>query len=531
MLAVAPEGELVPLASRLLHRIDSRDPGPGDESYRILLVEDDEDLARLLSAVLASPTQAQATWLADLRTQIALGSERAQARIAVIQRLALQAGELAQQEYAFLYDKDSHLLSIGYNVDERRRDASYYDLLASEARLSVFVAIAQGQLPQESWFALGRLLTSAGGKPILLSWSGSMFEYLMPQLVMPTYDHTLLDQTARAAVARQIQYGQQRDVPWGMSESAYNTVDVHLNYQYRAFGVPGLGLKRGLVDDLVVAPYASALALMVAPEAACLNLQQLSAAGAEGRFGFYEAIDYGGLEIQDVKASRDYMVENYDIVDSDRIGILGWSHGGLITLMNIFEYPDSYKVAYAGVPVSEYARRLGRDTVHNSPELLKKSVYGLTELHRDAIDRDRMVVGNPGCFATAMLLGVVPLTTDQGFFLSALEAVHTDSAPRGGSLIGDAIRKVLDEGFDDQEKKYKDLVLITDGEDHDSFPVEAAEEAADKAVAEAKEAAGEMKEAAEEAAALFPCITLFTDVPWPPSPQAEGRARGSRTMF
>ncbi|MGB5742458.1 MAG: glucoamylase family protein, partial [Sedimenticolaceae bacterium] len=257
-------------------------------------------LARLevtLSTVLANRADAQVTpgqaaWLADRRAQIALGSERAQNRIAVIQRLARQAGELAHEEYGFLYDKDSHLLSIGYNVDERRRDASYYDLLASEARLSVFVAISQGQLPQESWFALGRLLTSAGGEPILLSWSGSMFEYLMPQLVMPTYEHTLLDQTARAAVARQIHYGQQRDVPWGMSESGYNTVDVHLNYQYRAFGVPGLGLKRGLVEDLVVAPYASALALMVAPEAACLNLQRLSAAGAEGQFGFFEAIDY-----------------------------------------------------------------------------------------------------------------------------------------------------------------------------------------------------------------------------------------------
>jgi hypothetical protein len=121
----------------------------------------------------------------------------------------------------------------------------------------VFVAIAQGQLPQESWFALGRLLTSAGGEPILLSWSGSMFEYLMPQLVMPNYEHTLLDQTMRAAVARQIEYGQQLGLPWGMSESGYNTVDLHLNYQYRAFGVPGLGLKRGLADDLVVAPYAS----------------------------------------------------------------------------------------------------------------------------------------------------------------------------------------------------------------------------------------------------------------------------------
>ncbi|MGA7981324.1 MAG: glucoamylase family protein, partial [Chromatiaceae bacterium] len=231
-------------------------------------------------------------WLADLRRHIRQGSERARARIAEVQRLALQAGELADMEYGFLYDKGSHLLSIGYNLDERRRDASYYDLLASEARLAVFVAIAQGQLPQESWFALWRGLTSAGGEPILLSWSGSMFEYLMPQLVMPTFEHTLLDQTARAAVARQIEYGQQRGLPWGVSESGYNTVDLHLNYQYRAFGVPGLGLKRGLAEDLVVAPYASALALMVAPEAACLNLQRLAAAGAEGRFGFHEAIDY-----------------------------------------------------------------------------------------------------------------------------------------------------------------------------------------------------------------------------------------------
>jgi cellobiose phosphorylase len=154
------------------------------------------------------------------------------------------------------------------------------------------VAIAQGQLPQESWFALGRLLTTAGGEPILLSWSGSMFEYLMPLLVMPTYEHTLLDQTYKAAVARQIEYGKKRGVPWGISESGYNTIDVHLNYQYRAFGVPGLGLKRGLAEDLVIAPYASALALMIEPEEACLNLQRLAAEGFEGKYGFYEAIDY-----------------------------------------------------------------------------------------------------------------------------------------------------------------------------------------------------------------------------------------------
>jgi cellobiose phosphorylase len=247
---------------------------------------------RLESLLNNGTTPAQSVWLCNLISHAEQASERAQARIATIQRLALQAGELAEMEYGFLYDKTSRLLSIGYNLDERRRDASYYDLLASEARLSVFVAIAQGQLPQESWFALGRLLTSAGGEPVLLSWSGSMFEYLMPQLVMPVYENTLLDQTARAAVKRQIEYGQQLDLPWGMSESGYNRVDVHLNYQYRAFGVPGLGLKRGLADDLVVAPYATVLALMVTPEAACQNLQRLAASGAEGQFGFFESIDY-----------------------------------------------------------------------------------------------------------------------------------------------------------------------------------------------------------------------------------------------
>ena len=180
-------------------------------------------------------------WLDDLRHGIAESSRRAAERMLEIERLASQCEALARMEYDFLYDSARHLLAIGYNVDERRRDPSYYDLLASEARLASFVAIAQGQLPQENWFALGRLLTTAGGQPVLLSWSGSMFEYLMPLLVMPTYDDTLLDQTCRATVARQIAYGKQRGVPWGISESGYNSVDASLNYQYRAFGVPGPG--------------------------------------------------------------------------------------------------------------------------------------------------------------------------------------------------------------------------------------------------------------------------------------------------
>ncbi|MGO9599698.1 MAG: glucoamylase family protein, partial [Isosphaeraceae bacterium] len=237
-------------------------------------------------------TPAASAWLDKLRRLITQASRMAGTRIAAIEQLALQSGELARMEYDFLFDKARHLLAIGYNVAARRLDSSYYDLLASEARFTSFVAIAQGDLPQESWFALGRLLTTVGGESLLISWSGSMFEYLMPLLVMPTYENTLLDQTCKMAVERQIEYGKKRGVPWGISESGYNAIDIHLNYQYRAFGVPGLGFQRGLGEDLVIAPYASALALMVAPEKACLNLEQLTAAGFEGKFGFYEAIDY-----------------------------------------------------------------------------------------------------------------------------------------------------------------------------------------------------------------------------------------------
>ena len=218
-------------------------------------------------------------WLIKMRECILTADAIATERIDLLHRLAQQCDELSNVEYDFLFDKSTNLLRIGYNVDEQRKDNSYYDLLASEARLGIFVAISQGKLPQESWFALGRLLTNSGGEPILLSWSGSMFEYLMPQLVMPSYENTLLYQTNRATVKRQIEYATQRNVPWGISESGYNSVDANFNYQYRAFGVPGLGLKRGLEEDLVIAPYASMLALVVAPSKASSNLQLLSKDG------------------------------------------------------------------------------------------------------------------------------------------------------------------------------------------------------------------------------------------------------------
>ena len=223
--------------------------------------------------------------------------KNAKERIEKINSLVSQSGAFADMEYGFLYDTSTHLQTVGYNVDDRRRDSSYYDLLASEARLSSFVAIAQDQIPQESWFALGRLLSNINGEPILLSWSGSMFEYLMPLIIMPEYENSLLSQSCKSAVKRQIEYGRLRGVPWGISESGYNSVDIHQNYQYRAFGVPGLGLKRGLSEDLVITPYATALALMVMPAEACNNLEHLAGEGFMGEFGFYEAIDYTSIRL------------------------------------------------------------------------------------------------------------------------------------------------------------------------------------------------------------------------------------------
>jgi len=213
--------------------------------------------------------------------------------------LAAHCRAFAMMDLEFLFDERREQFVIGYDVERDKRDASHYDLLASEARILSYVAIAQGQVPPTHWFKLGRLFTIAVGRPTLVSWSGSMFEYLMPHLLMPAYRNTLLFDTCSAAVGRQIQYGAQQQVPWGVSESAYNTTDVNLTYQYRAFGVPGLGLKRGLGEDLVIAPYASAMALMFDPAAACDNLERLAGIGALTRYGFYEALDFTARRVSE----------------------------------------------------------------------------------------------------------------------------------------------------------------------------------------------------------------------------------------
>ncbi len=249
----------------------------------------------------------------NMNDAIRLAAGRAASRISELESLACQCEELAAMDFTFLFDASRKLFVTGFNVGELRSDDSRYDLLASEARQCSFVAIALGQVPQDHWFALGRLMVASRGKPALASWTGSMFEYLMPLLVMPNFERTLLDQTCKSAVREQIAYGRQRGVPWGISESACNRTDPELNYQYRAFGVPGLGLKRGLAEDLVIAPYASVLALMVDPAEACSNLQRLAREGLEGSFGFYEAVDYTPSRIPPDETSvtiRSFMVHH-----------------------------------------------------------------------------------------------------------------------------------------------------------------------------------------------------------------------------
>ena len=202
-------------------------------------------------------------------------------------------------EFGFLLDPDRLLLSIGYQASKGVLDPSCYDLLASEARLASFMAIAKRDAPARHWFRLGRAVTPVANGAALISWSGSMFEYLMPSIVMRAPAGSLIEQTNRLVVRRQIEYAVALRTPWGVSESAYNARDLDFTYQYSNFGVPGLGLKRGLADSAVVAPYATALASMIDPQAAVRNFERLEAIGARGRYGFYEALDFTRARIPD----------------------------------------------------------------------------------------------------------------------------------------------------------------------------------------------------------------------------------------
>ncbi len=285
-----------------------------------------EPLSAMLQRAKLKDDKTVLDWVTRMET--ALGESYVACR-----RLAQRIGRLRRRIRAFieatdfshLYDAEKGLFSIGYDIRSGVLSDSYYDLLASEARQASFIAIAKGDVPEKHWFRLSRPLTIAGESRVLLSWSGTMFEYLMPLIIMKNYDNTLLGETYKSVVDMQQDYGEQRHAPWGVSESGYYAFDIHMNYQYKAFGIPGLGLKSGLVRESVVTPYATALALNVNPRAALSNMARLQKTGAYGHFGFFEAIDYTTSRLHRGKKKaviKSYMAHHQGMILSSIVNCL-----------------------------------------------------------------------------------------------------------------------------------------------------------------------------------------------------------------
>jgi cyclic beta-1,2-glucan synthetase len=303
-----PDGELVAWADATQRAVQSH-------------VRDLALLQPPSGATIASAARRQATafpTIAELSDppdgEIGSGSAAAVMLVRRLRAIADQAQQLFREmDFSFLFDATRKLFSIGFRVRDGMLDPSYYDLLASECRLASFLAIAKGDVAPDHWFRLGRSLTPVGRGSALISWSGSMFEYLMPALVMRAPALSLLDHTYRLVVARQMSYAAELGVPWGISESAFNARDLEQQYQYSSFGVPGLGLKRGLSEDVVVAPYATGLAAMIRPEAAVRNFTRLAAAGASGQYGFREALDFTARRVPEgasVAIVKSYMAHH-----------------------------------------------------------------------------------------------------------------------------------------------------------------------------------------------------------------------------
>jgi cyclic beta-1,2-glucan synthetase len=282
------------------------------------LAQGQVDSIRILGALRQGSPQVEATlaaWIDRLLAAFATAQWLAGETVGKTEQLIRDIHELADgMNMQFLYAPKRKLFAIGYNVSTDRLDLSSYDLLASEARLGSFVAIARGDVPLEHWFSMSRPYGAIGRQRVLLSWTGTMFEYLMPLLFLHSYGNSLLDKSAREAVAVQIAYGRAHRVPWGISESAFADLDLNKTYQYKAFGVPALGLKRGIEEQLVVAPYATLLALNLAPNETVENLKRLSRLGLLGDYGYFEAMDFSRhpkRESGGEKRKRGVIIEAY----------------------------------------------------------------------------------------------------------------------------------------------------------------------------------------------------------------------------
>ncbi|MBE0687163.1 MAG: hypothetical protein IH585_14325 [Anaerolineaceae bacterium] len=257
-------------------------------------------------------------WLDGLEQALVQAEGNAEALIKSFSEISNRAEIFVEEmDFKFLYHPQRRIFHIGLNLDVGELDKNYYDLLASEARIASIIALAKGDVPKSHWLQLGRPLTRVEGRVVLLSWSATMFEYLMPTLYLLSYPGTLLSESALGAVLHQIVYGKAKDVPWGISESGYYRFDGNQNYQYRAFGVPGLGFKRGLSDDLVVAPYASMIAIGINPQAVAQNLVNLMEHDGMGIYGLYEAIDFTAHRLLVGEPSavvREYMAHHQGMI-------------------------------------------------------------------------------------------------------------------------------------------------------------------------------------------------------------------------
>ncbi|HEX6305322.1 MAG TPA: glucoamylase family protein [Anaerolineales bacterium] len=305
--------DMLPTTPSLLEIIDACDSSEKSleelQAKLAALESDHEDRLQLDVA---------AAWCQELAGELRSAKMSARALLIGIQGIADKLETFLQEcDFSFLYDHDRHVFHIGYNLEIGRLDPNYYDLLASESRIGSLVAIAKQNVPNEHWLHLSRPLTQVEGERALLSWSATMFEYLMPEMFMRGYEGTLLNQSCRAAVNHQISYGLEKDVPWGISESGYYSFDSNMNYQYRAFGVPGLGFKRGLGDELVISPYASLLALAIRPERVMQNLELMEEYNLLGTYGFYEAIDFTRAHLplgENNAVVREYMAHHQGMI-------------------------------------------------------------------------------------------------------------------------------------------------------------------------------------------------------------------------
>lgn len=199
---------------------------------------------------------------------------------------------ITDTDFSYIYSKENRLLSIGFNIEENKLTDTYYDLLASEARQASIVAIAKKDVEAKHWNNLSRTLTKLDRYKGLISWSGTAFEYLMPNINIKRYKGSLLDESCKFMIMSQIKYARKLGLPWGISEAAFNLKDLNSNYQYKAFGIPWLGLKRGLADEMVVSSYGCILAITDYPKETLQNLKRLEDEGMYGKYGFYESIDY-----------------------------------------------------------------------------------------------------------------------------------------------------------------------------------------------------------------------------------------------